>query len=227
MFHVPMVPANMDFIVGNAHHGGPTGAGCVSLLFLYSRRTVWVYLVSLAFALSVWMRQAAIFELGMLLLALLAAVSPSAVVGILRARRCADSGYRLVQAPLSTIATLGHDDGSPTMSWSLALFALEVARPDDVVDARCNGGPLFQRGTRGEAKTPRSAQRRLRPGLESLRSEHVSRGPSCRRAYCWQRRHELRGGRSPLRVCRAGLQSARDQVDTNLVWDRSGMPSRT
>jgi hypothetical protein len=134
LFYVPMVPANMDFIMSETL----TMAAQLALVaflccFLYSRRTVWVYLASLAFALSVWMRQAAIFELGMLLLALLAAVSFRPRSSIPALAGVLILSIALVQAPtLYNRATLGHDDGSPTMSWSLACFALEVARPDDV-----------------------------------------------------------------------------------------------
>jgi hypothetical protein len=135
LVHVPMVPANMDFIMSETL----TMAAQLLLVaclccFLYTRRTVWLYLASLAFALSIWMRQAAIFELGMVLLALLAALSFRPRPSIAALAGVAVVSIAFMQAPaLYHRAILGaKDDSPPTMSWSLACFALEVARPDDV-----------------------------------------------------------------------------------------------
>lgn len=135
LFDVRMVPEGLDFVLSEALTMA-TQLLLVAFLccFLSMRKPVWLYLAAVAFALSTWMRPAAIFGLGVIALALIAALSfrprprMAVVLGALVL------SVLLMQAPsLYNRAVFGSkDNGLPMLSWSLACFALEVVRPEDV-----------------------------------------------------------------------------------------------
>ena len=135
LLYVRMVPEHMDFVMSETLTMGAQLLLLACLCcFLSTRKVAWLYLASVAFGLSIWMRPAAIFGLGMIALAVVAAIAFRRRPSIASLAGALLLGVVLMQAP-SIYKRLGLDpnaESNPMMSWSLACFALEVAQPDDV-----------------------------------------------------------------------------------------------
>jgi hypothetical protein len=135
LLYVRLVPDSVDFIMSETL----TMAAQLLLVaclccFLYTRKALWLYFAAVAFALSVWMRPAAIFEFGMIGLAVVAVcvLRPRPSV-LAMAGGLVLSGMFVYAPGLYKRITLGAEvESNPMMSWSLACFALEVAQPEDV-----------------------------------------------------------------------------------------------